>query len=100
MVKIVLLFGLSACAYAEPLLLTGGSWNLEGHGHWTFIGDGFSAFGDDDFTGVNHCGFCLAPFQLPNPLPVSVPANSGLLTLGEKSYILPDAGFLFNRPWA
>jgi hypothetical protein len=100
-VKLILLFGFTVCAYSGPLLITSGSWSLSDFGgHWTFIGDGFSASGFNDFAGLNHCGFCFAPFPLSNPVPVAVPAANGQLTLGEKSYILPDAGFNGGSPFA
>lgn len=100
MVKLILLLGFTVCAYSGPLLITSGSWNLEGSGHWTFAGDGFSASGFNDFLGLNHCGFCFAPFQLVNPLPVEVPTADGLLTLGAKSYILPGVSFNGGSPFA
>lgn len=100
MVKLVLLLGFSACAYSSPLLITGGNVFLAVSGvAWSFVGDGFSAFGSEDaFT--DHCGFCFAPFQLVEPLHFPIPASNGLLTLGANSYILPGAGFSGGSPFA
>jgi hypothetical protein len=81
------------------LLITSGRWNLVPPGHWEFIGDGFSAFGDNDFTDIIHCGFCLAPFQLRNPVPLPSSAAFGVLTLGEKSYTFPNLETPLH-PWA
>jgi hypothetical protein len=100
MVKLILLCGLSACAYSSPLLITGGTFGLSDFGvSFSFVGDGFSAQGSDDAFPV-HCGFCSAPFQLVNPMPFTLPALNGHITLGGNSYILPDAGFNGGSPWA
>jgi len=98
-VTLIPLFGFSLCASSEPLLITSGRWNLVPPGHWEFIGDGFSAFGDNDFTDIIHCGFCLAPFQLRNPVPLPSSAAFGVLTLGEKSYTFPNLETPLH-PWA
>lgn len=101
MFKLVLFFGLAACAYSEPLLITTGHFDLYLIDVvWSFAGDGFSMSGNNDpFT--DHCGFCFAPFQLVDPLHLrSVGAANGNLTLGGKSYILPNLSFNGGSPWA
>jgi len=100
-VKLILLFGLSACAYSGPLLITSGSFVLNSNAIWAFVGDGFSASGSQDFgSPVDHCGLCLAPFQLISPLHAPFFSANGLLTLGAKSYILPGASFNGGSPFA
>jgi len=100
MVKLILFLGFSACAYSGPLSITGGHFFLNSFGvGWSFVGAGFSAFGEEDaFT--DHCGFCLAPFQLVEPLHFPLAASNGVLTLGATSYILPGAGFSGGSPFA
>jgi len=97
---LLVFFGLSACAYSGPLLITSGSWNLQGSGSWTFSGDGFSASGFNDFIGLNHCGFCFAPFQLQDPLPFSSYAADGSLQIGANTYVFPNLTFMGGSPWA
>jgi hypothetical protein len=100
MVKLLLLFGFSACAYSSPLVITGGSFLLSATGEqWSFVGDGFSANGSSD-SFTDHCGFCFAPFQLVDPLHFPITASNGLLTLGANSYILPGASFSGGSPFA
>jgi|KBSMisStandDraft_5_1062788.scaffolds.fasta_scaffold02905_12 hypothetical protein len=100
MFKLILFFGFAACAYSEPLLITSGYFDLFSIDvFWSFAGDGFSMSGNNDpFT--DHCGLCFAPFQLVNPLSPPIAAANGNLTLGEKSYILPNVGFNGGSPWA
>jgi hypothetical protein len=100
MVKLVLLFGFSACAYAGTIAITGGGFGLDPFEvSWGLGGDGFSASGaDDHFT--SHCGFCYAPFQLVNPVVGSVSAFNGGLTFGGKYYMLPSLAFFGDTPWA
>jgi len=87
--KAVMLLGLPVCAYSETLLITGGSVSLFGAGGmvWWFVGDGFTAHGAAE-TYPLEC-FCVAPFQLLNPLPFPIDAGNGGLTLGQNSYVIP-----------
>ncbi len=103
MVKLVLLLAFSACAWSGPLVITSGRFDLSPFDvFWAFGGNGFSALGHDDhFT--DQCGFCMAPFQLVNPVFRSVNAANGQITLGAKGYILPNPvsfGLYPGGPWA
>ena len=88
MLKLILLFAFSACAYSGRLVITAGSiFPSTFEVDWAISGNGFSASGfDDSFS--EHCGFCMAPFQLVPPLS-SFPARNGFFMIGGHGYSLP-----------
>ena len=100
MFKLVLFFGLAACAYSDTLLITSGTFQVFPITvAWSFAGDGFSASGNyDPFT--NDCGLCFAPFQLRNPVGLPFQAANGNLTIDGMFYHLPSNSFNGGSPWA
>lgn len=101
-VVLIVLFEFSPYAFSSTLVITSGTFTLgRSREAWSFAGDGFSAFGSDDSFSTVLCGFCSAPFQLVNPLPIpTFSPVGGNFTVGGKSYILPDLVFMGTSPWA
>lgn len=102
MFKFFLFFGLAACAYPDPLLITSGTFSLySSEAVFSFVGDGFSLSAMHDDGVSPGCPLCPAPYPLTAPLFSPIFAQDGQLTFGQKSYVIPHpVSFMGQSPWA